>query len=374
MSPLNLKTHLCDMLGIEYPIILAGMADASGPKLAAAVSNAGGLGMLGATFLRPKHIREWIRRTKDLTDKPFGVNCVFPSGIPEQGEKNDLSRRIPEEHREFVRSLQRELGLSEPKKLKWEWELSETYTMKQFEVILEEGVPVFSSGLGTPEWVVKECHARGMKVISLVGTVKAARTVASRGVDVIIAQGYEAGGHTGRIGTMALVPQVVDAVRPIPVVAAGGIADGRGLVAALALGAVGVCVGTAFLATPEAGAEFIEVGYTNEEGLRAWKEAALRATEADTLITRVISGKPARYIKNRLIELWEEKGPRPLPMPYQSILMSPLLSSLRENNKREFLSGYAGQIVGILKEIKPAASLVREITEQAAALLNGAGT
>lgn len=366
---LTLHTPLCDLLGIKYPIILAGMADASGPTLTAAVSNAGGLGILGCTFLTPDRISAWIRKTRSLTDKPFGVDIVFPSGIPTHGETADLVRQLPKSYLDYVESLRQRLGLTEPKYLRWEWGLSEDYVRKQMEAILEEGAPVFASGLGTPEWAVKEAKAHGMITMSLVGTVRAARRVVGEGVDIVVAQGYEGGGHTGKIGAMTLIPQVVDAVHPTPVVAAGGIFDGRGLVAALALGAVGAWLGTAFLATPEAGVDFIDIGYINQESLDHWKATLLAAAETDTEITRIYSGKTARYLKNKLIDLWNKEGPEPLPMPYQALLINPLLSSLREAGMKEYLSGLAGQAAGAIRQLKPAAQVVREIISGAEELL-----
>ncbi len=370
MSKLGLHTPLCDRLGIRYPILLAGMADASGPTLTAAVSNAGGLGILGCTFLTPDQIRAWIRRTKELTAKPFGVDIVFPGGIPTTGETSDLGRQLPPQHTEYVAGLQQRLGLQEAQYLKWEWGLSEAYTRRQMEAILGEGAPVFASGLGTPDWVIREAKAHGMITLSLVGTVRAARRVVAGGVDIVVAQGYEGGGHTGKVGTMALIPQVVDAVRPTPVVAAGGIFDGRGLVAALVMGAVGVWLGTAFLATPEAGVDFIEIGYTNRSALDTWKEALLRASESDTEVTRVYTGKTARYLKNKLMEVWEKEGPEPLPMPYQALLINPLISSLREAGLKEYQSGFGGQAAGAIHEIKPAGQVVRKLVSQANAILN----
>ena len=369
MPRLNLQTSLCQTFGIQYPVLLAGMADASGPTLTAAVSNAGGLGILGATFLTPEQIRDWIRKTRTLTSKPFGVDVVFPSGIPVAGETADLTQQVPQRNLEYVAQLQQRLGVQGAKHLKWEWGLSEAYTRRQMEVVLEEGAPVFASGLGTPEWVIREAKLHGMTTLSLVGTCRAARRMVAQGVDVVVAQGYEGGGHTGKVGALTLIPQVVDAVHPTPVVAAGGIFDGRGLVAALALGAVGVWLGTAFLATPEAGVDFIDVGYTNQASLDIWKQAVIRASESDTEVTRLYTGKTARYLKNKLIDVWEREGTGYLPMPFQALLINPLISSLRESSLHEYQSGFAGQAAGAIREIKPAGQVVAEIVDQAHRIL-----
>jgi NAD(P)H-dependent flavin oxidoreductase YrpB (nitropropane dioxygenase family) len=245
------------LLGIEHPVILAGMGGVSTAELVAAVSNAGGLGVIGGATLSPQELRQEIRKVRALTDKPFGVDLLLPplEDLPRaegagEGEAARWRERIPPQITETVARLKRHFGLPEapPEAMP---RFSPAFLRRQVEVVLEERVPVFASGLGNPAPFVPDLHRNGAKVIALVGNVKNARRVKEGGADIIVAQGHEAGGHTGRIGTMALVPQVVDAVRPTPVVAAGGIGDGRGLAAALCLGAVGVWVGTAFLVAEE---------------------------------------------------------------------------------------------------------------------------
>ncbi|MEX0785879.1 MAG: nitronate monooxygenase, partial [Dehalococcoidia bacterium] len=201
-----LHTPICDLFGIEYPIFLAGMGGVSTAPLVAAVSEAGGFGIIGAATMGPDDLRDQIRRVRDLTDKPFAVDLLAP----------DPNRIRP-----------------------------------QVEVVFEEDVRVFVAGLAVPADFIDEMHQRDMKVVVMCGKVRHAQKSEAAGADVVAAQGTEAGGHTGEIGGMALVPQVVDAVS-IPVLAAGGMADGRGLIAALALGAQGAIFGTRFIATPEA--------------------------------------------------------------------------------------------------------------------------
>ncbi len=364
-----LHTPLCDLLGVEYPIIQAGMGEASGPTLAAAVSNAGGLGVLGVSLLNGEQIHYWIEKTKTLTDRPFGVDLLMPAAMPDISPE-DLESQIPPEHLAFVRRLQEELGLAEEEgKTKWDWKLTREFMQEQIDAVLDAEAPILASGLGTPEWVVKEAHARGMKVISLVGNVKSAKRVASMGTDVIVAQGHEAGGHTGRIGTFVLVPGVIDAVRPLPVVAAGGIADGRGLVAAMALGAVGVWVGTRFVATKEASIDFIELNMTNEAYIENWRRRIVEATEEDTRVSRAYTGKPSRSITNEFILRWESEGMPALPMPLQSVLVDPLLATLRDRGDTEYLTGFAGQVSGIIKEIKSASQVVADMAEEATGIL-----
>ncbi|HEY5477716.1 MAG TPA: nitronate monooxygenase family protein, partial [Tepidiformaceae bacterium] len=214
-------------------------------------------------------------------------------------------------------------------------------------------VPVFASGLGSPAPWVDRLHANGTKILSLVGNVKNAKRVADSGADIVVAQGTEAGGHTGRIATMALVPQVVDAVAPTPVLAAGGIADGRGLVAALALGAIGVWCGTVFVVAKEA----------NQSDLN--KERILAAVDEDTRITRLYSGKTMRNITNPLIEAWDASGLQAMPMGLQGLLIQDLVYSVREAGREDLLMNAAGQVSGLLNDVRPAADILHSMVAEA---------
>ncbi|HEY8490011.1 MAG TPA: nitronate monooxygenase, partial [Dehalococcoidia bacterium] len=267
MAKTVLRTPICDLLGIEYPVVLAGMGPTAGggravasPELVAAVSNAGGLGVLGGAGASPDALRAAIRRVRELTDRPFGVDILLPSNVYRAPSGNGGARpdpaaikaQIPEEYRRAVRELKAEFNLPDveaPPPSGRGMGLGPDLAEAQVQVIFQERVPVLAVGLGNPAPYVPQARELGIKVIALVGNVKNARRVAEAGVDIVVAQGTEAGGHTGRVGTMALVPQVVDAVRPVPVLAAGGIGDGRGLAAALCLGAQGAWVGIAFIPT-----------------------------------------------------------------------------------------------------------------------------
>ena len=242
-----LHTPLCDLLGIRYPICQAGMGWVARSALAAAVSEAGGLGVIAAAHGSPEYLREEIRRVRDATDRPFGVDVLFAT-----------IRAAGDEVEQFTDQVKG-------------W----------IDVTLEERVPVLIAGLGNPGPVTAEAHRLGIKVMALCGNVKQARDHAANGVDAVIAQGHEAGGHTGRIGGMVLVPAAVDAVAPTPVLAAGGIADGRGLLAALALGAVGVWMGTRFIATHEA------YGHDN------YKKRIVAIDEEGTVVHRAPPASPA---------------------------------------------------------------------------------
>jgi NAD(P)H-dependent flavin oxidoreductase YrpB (nitropropane dioxygenase family) len=361
MAEKILHTALCDMLGIKYPILLAGMGEASTPELAAAVSNAGGLGILGAAARGPDELHEWIKRTRQLTDKPFGVDTLLPSTVPTEGSTQKFRAELPQSHIDFARDFRARHNLAEfdPRLVRARgMAFSRDFFKKQIEVVLDERVPVYVAGLGDPGFMIKDAHARGMKVMAIAGAIKHGLRFVDSGVDIIVAQGTDGGGHNSRVGTIVLVPQVVDAVRPKPVVAAGGIADGRGLVAALALGALGIWCGTPFLATPEAGIEDFQ------------KQAVVEAASEDTMVTRSVTGKPARLIKNRWSEEFEESGLKPLPMPFQGMVAMPVMEAARQVGRKDITPGFAGQSIGMIKKVRPAKEIVEEIVQQAVEILS----
>ncbi|HMO95560.1 MAG TPA: nitronate monooxygenase [Tepidiformaceae bacterium] len=372
-----LRTELCDMLGIEYPVVLAGMGPVAGgltgpvatAPLAAAVSNAGGLGVLGGAGFGPDRLREEINNIRSMTDKPFGVDLLLPSnymGGAASGEMpRDPRELVPEETRAKLRKIAEDLGV--------EWKEAPGSALAataqrprtgggmsdaQMEVVIEEKVPVFASGLGTPAPWMDRLHANGTKVLCLVGNVKNAKRVAASGADVVVAQGTEAGGHTGRIATMALVPQVIDAVAPTPVIAAGGIADGRGIAAALAMGAIGVWCGTAFLVSQEA----------NQPDLQ--KQRILAAGDKDPRTPRLYSGKTMRNITNPLIEAYEAANIQALPMGLQGLLIQDLVYSVREAGRNDLLMNAAGQASGLLNQVRPAAEILHDMVAGAAEILD----
>lgn len=267
-----LNSRICGMLGIDYPIVLAGMGGASVPRLAAAVSNAGGLGVLGAAACSPEQLRAWIRETRALTDKPFGVDTLLPASVrrgsaPQTGAAPADPRAVLADYQAFTRDFMEREGLeivardagrdaTEGPANGGAALFSKEFFEAQMEVVVEEKVPVYAAGLGNPGPWMDRLHANGTVVMAVVGKVKHALQVVESGIDVIVAQGHDGGGHNSPIGTISLIPQVVDAVGDrVPVLGAGGISDGRGVAAAFMLGAEGAWVGTAFLATEEAGIE-----------------------------------------------------------------------------------------------------------------------
>jgi NAD(P)H-dependent flavin oxidoreductase YrpB (nitropropane dioxygenase family) len=325
-----MKTALCEKLGIEIPIILAAMGLASSPRLAAAVSNAGGLGMLAPWYADIDVVRRQIRELRALTSRPFAVN---------------LNVAFPQEDR--------------------------------LEACLDEGAPVISFFWNDPAKLVAHAKARGAIVLHTVGNARDARVAADNGVDVIIAQGWEAGGHVrGTVATMPLIPAVVDAVAPVPVVAAGGISDARGLAAALSLGASGAWIGTRFLASEEAA---IHPDY---------RAHLLAATEDDTVYLDDLfdvagwPDAPHRAIRNSTVAAWEAAGRPPAgKRPGEGDVLATLPDGREVMRYRgaapiagltgdiEAMSMWAGQSVGLVNKVQPAAAIVREISDGAQEVL-----
>lgn len=365
-----LRTPICDLLGIRYPIVQAGMGwDKEGmttpPELVAAVSNAGGLGCIGGSSIRPEVIRERIRAVRALTDKPFGVDITLPKmeevKIPDPDEvRREIEEKYPK-HARFTDELIERLGLVPQPPDRKSWVKTPKAPREQLQVILEEKVPILIIGLGDTAEVVPLAHERGIKVMALAGAVKHALSHARKGADVIIAQGYEAGGHTGTIGNFPLIPQIVDAVRPKPVLAAGGISDGRGVAAALALGALGVWCGTAFLVSRECGIHPV------------YKKQILGGSSEDFVRTAYTSGHFARHYRGPVIQAWMESGLDAMPTPYQGNAMDEIRRAAEAAGRVDLLHVPGGQVAGMLSEEKsarPAGEIVEKMVREAAEILN----
>ena len=305
---MGLHTPLCDLLGVKHPVMLAGMGGVSYAELAAAVTNAGGYGVLGMAGQGPDFIREQMRQVRKLTDGPFGV---------------DLLAASPESLTASV------------------------------DVIIDEGASAFIAGLGVPMPIMEKLQRAGLKVMVVCGAVKHAVKAAQAGCDAVICQGGEGGGHTGLVGTMPLVAQAVEAVK-VPVVAAGGLYDGRGLAAALSLGAVGVWMGTRFIASIEAHAGDL------------YRQTIVESADEDTVRTRCYSGKPMRVKKNPYVDDWESRPGDIQPFPFQAI----------HSSKAGVMGGIGGQIEGLdpdkscfamgqsaggVHDVLPAAEIVRQL-------------
>ena len=319
-----MQTRLTEMLGIEHPVMLAGMGGVSYHRLVAAVSEAGGFGCLGAGAMTSEQMVDEIRKTKELTDKPFGV---------------DLLTALPAE------------------------------MLRNVELLIAEGTPVFVAALGVPREVIDLCHRNNVLVVNMCGKVAHARAAVDVGCDIVVAQGTEAGGHTGQVATMPLVPLIVDAVGDrVPVVAAGGLFDGRGLAAALALGADGVWLGTRFIATVEARA------------VAGYKDALVRGAEDGTVISRAYSGKTMRVMRNAYTADWEKRTDELQRFPMQAVAsMQAGAFHLGGDESTEGVDPDvecypAGQGVGGITAVEPAGDVVRAIVAEAHDALARMGT
>ncbi|WP_209121856.1 nitronate monooxygenase family protein [Alkalihalobacillus sp. BA299] len=346
------ETALTKTLNIKLPIIQAPMAGgATTPELVGSVSNCGGLGSLGAGYMDAEAMRNSIHKIRELTNNPFAVNLFIPEPV-------DIQERKVRTMTETLQSFYDELGIEQPP-------LPDVYGPQfeqQMEVIIEEKIPVFSFTFGTLEnkWIDR-LKANRTKMIGTATTVKEAKQLEGLNVDAIVAQGSEAGGHRGAfagsaedsmIGTMALVPQIVDTVQ-IPVIAAGGIMEGRGLLASLSLGAGAVQMGTAFLPTIESGAHPL------------YKSALIEATEEDTIITTMFSGKAARGLKNEFIGRLKSVAVDEVPdYPVQNALTQPLRKEAAKQGRAEWMSMWAGQGLR-LTEVVGAKQVMDRIMDEA---------
>jgi NAD(P)H-dependent flavin oxidoreductase YrpB (nitropropane dioxygenase family) len=349
-----MRTALCDQLGIEHPIV--GFTPSE--HVAAAISRSGGLGVLGCVRFNDAadldKVLDWM--DANTGGRPYGIDVVMPAKIPAEGAAIDLNQLIPAGHREFVDQTLIKLGvpplpedsLASEGVLGW----LHSVARAQVEVALAHPARLIANALGSPPAdVIAAAHDRGMLVAALAGKAAHARSHVAAGVDIVVAQGYEAGGHTGEIASMVLVPEVVDAVGPdVPVLAAGGIGSGRQIAAALALGAAGVWMGSAWLITTE---------YAGLSPLPGLREALLAATSSDTVRSRIYSGKPARLLKNSWTDAWLQPGaPEPLPMPLQNLLVAQAHQRLMRSGDPDVIPMPVGQIVGRMNEVKPVADVI----------------
>jgi nitronate monooxygenase len=357
-------TTLCDLLQITTPILQAGMGAAKGsptsPALVASVSNAGGLGCLGATGLTPSEISEAIVEIQRLTDRPFGVGLLLPASlsdadVPRASIRAELQRDHPE-HWKLIDQLCEAHSIARLEHPA-QWSVSPSYVKEQADAVIGGGVPILAAGLGLPDAVARQAHDHDMVVMALAGSVRNAERLVAAGADVVIAQGHEAGGHTGTIGNFPLIPQVVDAVAPVPVVAAGGIADGRGLAAALALGAVGAWCGTAFLFAEEANID------------PAHRQQLRDARSEQLVVSRVYTGKPARIHTTPILAEFAASGLDPLPMPHQYVLFDDFVWSAQQAGRANVVNNPSGQIAGMLAEIRPARDIVVAMETEADATI-----
>jgi NAD(P)H-dependent flavin oxidoreductase YrpB (nitropropane dioxygenase family) len=360
-----MKTDICKRLGIEFPIF----AFSHCRDVVAAVSRAGGLGVLGAVAFSPEELElelKWI--DENVGGKPYGVDTVIPAVYLGKGDgdlpKMDLEAMIPEEHREWIEEL---LTRYEVPKLPPGVDSTESLLgwsasggRAHVEVALRHPIKLIANALGPPPAdVIEKAHEQDVLVAALCGNVKQALAQKEAGVDIVVASGYEAGGHTGSIGSLVLIPQVVDAVAPTPVLAAGGIGSGRQMAAAMAMGAEGVWTGSIWLTTKES------------DTVPALKEKLLAATSRDTIRSKCISGKPARQLITTYTKAWESKEcPGYLPMPLQYMATAEATQRIYRHaqsgrpGSAELLGTPVGQVVGQMNQERSAASVVQDMVSE----------
>ncbi|MEE8443124.1 MAG: nitronate monooxygenase, partial [Dehalococcoidia bacterium] len=330
----------------------------------AAVSNAGGLGVMGDNFQSLDQLDAGIRELRHLVgDRPFGVDFLLPAVRAEVNTTDkeeayaQIERDYPD-HVAMVEALIKEHGL-QPSGLSQSEPMTTDLLNRKIEVLLDNKVPVFAAALGDPAFMTKRAHDQGMKVIGMAGAVRHAQRHVAADVDIITAQGTEAGGHTGYISTYVLVPQIVDAVAPRPVLAAGGVGSGRHLAAALALGAQGVWVGTAFLTSEE-------TNIPDEH-----QQQILGGTSDQFTVSKFSSGKQQRSYRNVVKEAWERSGLQPLEMPLQGIVQEPFTQAARAAGRWDLVANPSGQISGMLEKRRPAREILMDMVDEAQETIEG---
>ena len=351
-----LHNQLCDKLGIEYPIV----AFTHCKDVAVAVINAGGFAVLGEALHSPEHIAADIKWIRDrVNGKPFGIDLVLPSSVPDERTVEQLLAEIPQEHKDFEQKIKRKYDVPDPKEAPnlhiWGG-LDQKRALAQVEVVFDERVPVFASGLGSPAFLLKRAHQLGIQVWGLVGRPRQAKKQIAAGTDVIIAQGFDAAGHTGNIGTFSIVPQVVDAARGtgVPVIAAGGVTTGRHLAAALALGADGVWTGSLWLASRESDLNL------------PLKERLLEADTDDTVYSDCISGYTMRTTRCPWHDEWlGPEAPEVLKPPLQMLLSANYIQGSLDYQRKDLMTEAAGQGIHYVTEMKPARQILSDLVDGA---------
>lgn len=348
-----LKTRLCHQIGIERPIF----GFAHDAAAVAAICLAGGFGVLGATRHTPEEIERelaWIRT--QVGDRPFGVNLVLPTGMPESDDRAAVEAQLPETHRAFVRSIQEKYAIPKATHagMRSRFVRSEQSASAQLEVVMRSDVNLLACGIGSPLDVIERAKAAGKLVLALVGSPKHAQSALAKPIDILVAQGYDAGAHTGTIGTFSLLPQIVDIAGDIPVLAAGGVATGRHLLAALSMGCQGVWMGTAWLTTKE------------HQMHPVIRDKLLAAGSNDTVISRADSGKTLRQIRTAWSDEWASpQAPAPLKMPLQDILVGDLLGAIDEHEIQPLMHHPAGQSIAYFNEVQSVQDVMDGLMDEA---------
>ncbi|MDA3644195.1 nitronate monooxygenase [Saccharopolyspora indica] len=351
----KLRTPICDLLGIDVPIMQAGMGNVAYGRIAAAVSNAGGLGSIGGIDITLQEVEAEIKLFRELSDRPLCVDLGFPANAPQglsdvevpelPGPLRQLKAELDEHGVEVVPTTDQAISVADNK--------------RKLEIALDHGVEVIACALGTPAWVVEACHAKGAKVMSIVGQARHARSAIRNGTDVVIVQGTEGGGHTGDVGLITLLAEVLE-FSTVPVVAAGGLVKGAQIAACLTMGAQGAWVGTRFLASQESGSEDV------------FKEAVVEAEYDSTLRSLLFDGLHVRMLRNRFTEVWEGHDDQLSPYPVQRVLTMPFKYAAMRANLRSHMSLPSGAGAGMINDLPGAAEILRRLTEETVEALRAA--
>jgi len=357
------SNRVTEMFRIQLPIF----AFSNEPRVVAAVSRSGGLGVLGTGTCSSEELDKRLDWLDTEVPGRYGIDILFPV-ITEELDVGEIERQIPASHREFVDKIVTELGIGalsdEGRRLYGEGHiLTNRWAAELASVALAHRICAFATALGpVPGDIFSALRERDIKVIGMTGSPGQARRQLAAGADVIVAQGTEAAGHVSDITTMVLVPQVVDAVSPTPVLAAGGIASGRQMAASLALGAEGVWTGSMWLLSQEHGLDAV------------LRDRLLAASSRDTVRTGALTGKPVRMLRNKWYDLWEsDAAPAPLPAPLQGILVRPALSAALEHHVGDAMGTPAGQVVGMMNSVQPVAEMIESMTAECLTALDVAG-
>lgn len=349
----QLQNAFCRSLGIDVPIF--GLAHRV--EVAAAISNAGGLGVYAAARDGPSELAAQLKKLRQLCpDRPVGVDLLLPTSLPKSLSLDEIRQSLPKAHVDFVDGLFKRFNVPAATQGNFfsQYVRSQSLFEEQMDAVVASDVEVFAAGVGTPLDVIARAKAAGKYTMSLIGTPKHAQKAMAAGVDALVAQGYDAGGHTGQIGTLSLIPQIVACAKGLPVLAAGGIGTGSQIVASLAMGAQAAWLGTQEHQLP-----------------KSLTDKLISAGSEDTVITKAHSGKPCRVIQTDFSRVWSENGaPAPLDMPYQQALIGQLLAAVEEHDIEPLVYEAAGQSVAWIDEIQPVSAVMGRLVAEMHASLN----
>lgn len=348
----SLSNSLSDSIGAKYPIF--GFSHSLDTTLA--ISRSGGIGIWGATRSTPEEIEEGLTFLgQHAGGLPYGIDLVIPPGMPDKDNRLEIEAAIPAQHKAFVAELRQkfEVPADGESGKRSRFVRSEEMARRQVDVVMDSGVKVLALGIGSPVWAIEPAKERGMTLVSLVGQPKHAERALAAGADILVAQGHDAGAHTGPVGTFSLVPRIVDVAGETPVLAAGGVATGRHIAASFAMGAAGVWIGTAWLQCDEE--------HTPPEVM-----AKLAIAEsADTVISRADSGKTLRQIRTSWSDSWEAPdAPKPLGMPYQDILVGDILGQIERHHIEPLMHTPAGQSIAYFNEQSTVGAVMAALVEE----------